>query len=301
MRNGLAAAFVGILYLWGASPALGDDSLSTNSAVAHYCGHRNLTVFGTVYSGYQSSPGASTLYSKVGSLDDSSSNFLGSTARIWEMTSSGTVTHRWRNRAHVETPSEVEHPLLPSWAAYLASDVVNVTAPSGTYALQMNYSPSVESPYDEAIDALLGRLFLGWLDTTTDPDDPQWVNAANKQRDGAREGADSKGPFQGSWNEFRTTHTGPLSDYVGYWGVEIDNSDPQYDNSVWAVVDTGGTFGVVPEPGTLVLLCMGVAGPLAWAQVRNRRSCCRRIGGRLRQLLNGQAAGKKKEAAESGA
>lgn len=251
------------------------QQLPEDSAVAHNCGHRGLLDFGTDYTQTLGANGpTSLLYSTVGSLDDATTDFLGSTARIWETDAPCTVTHSWRNRAHVETTLEPEHPLLPSWAPYLASDVVNVTVSSGNLALQMNYSPLVETPVDEIIDAPLGRLFLGWLDTTTDPNDPQWVNAANKLRGSARGGPDANGPYLGSWNEFRASHTGPLSDYLGYWGVEIDNADPLYDNTVWAVVNTNGAYAVVPEPNALVILAVGILCQLAWAWLRRSRRLC---------------------------
>lgn len=272
MRNGIFLLTLALVCFCSVDRTSRADGLPEVSAVAHNCGQRGLLDFGTVYTQAGVAAGASNvLYSTVGNLDDASTDYLGSTARIWEVDSSCTISHSWRNRAHVETASEPEHPLLPSWAPYLASDVVHVAVSSGTYALQLNYSPSIESPGDEVVDAPSGQLFLGWLDTTTDTNDPQWANAANKLRDNARGGTDANGPYLGSWAEFRTSHTGSLSNYLGYWGVEIDNNNPLYDNSVWAVVNTSGTYAVVPEPGTLAILSVGILSQIAWTGLRRRR------------------------------
>jgi hypothetical protein len=254
--------------------------LPVSNAVAANAGQSNLTTFATANSRYRSSGTQTQLWSTVGSLSGGGTNFLGSTVRIWETTAAATVTQAWRNRAVIENSSPA-YPLLPPGAPCLISDVVKIGGTSGAYALQMNYSQAVEGTGDEAYDAPHGYLYLAWLDTTTDANNPQWVNAANSLRDGARGGPDANGPYQGSWAEFRASHSGALSNYVGYWGVDIENTNASYDNSVWAVVNHNGIFAAIPEPSTVVLLSVGAIVLLAWAWRKGGRSPSQENAGQL--------------------
>ena len=117
-------------------------------------------------------------YAGISSTVGSGPNVLGSTAALMAGDNSGddtTVTMQWRNRAEVERAGTAEHPPLPDWAAYLASNVLDLQGISGPFALQIHYSQAVESTYDEQFDAPSGQLYLGWLD----PASGYWVNAAN--------------------------------------------------------------------------------------------------------------------------
>jgi hypothetical protein len=209
-------------------------------------------------------------YSGISTTVGSGVNVLGSTAElVGGSNTSGsptTITMTWRNRADVETAAGGTHPPLPVGEAYLASDVVDLEGVQGVMALQMNYSPAVESATDAHFDSLDGALFLGWLDPTSQ----SWVNAANMS---PTIGTDSKGPYQGSFANFCLQHAGqPLADYVGYWGVNTSgNDDLGNDDTVWAVVDgLNGQFAVVPEPGTVTLLAAGGLSLLAYAWRRRK-------------------------------
>jgi len=76
---------------------------------------------------------------------------------------------------------------------------------------------------------------------------------------------------------------GNLDDYLGSWGVDVVN------NRVWAVIDHGGQFAVVPEPSSLVLTACGAAA-LTFVALKRRREIRRAKRTRLaRTALRFQA------------
>ena len=218
------------------------------SATAADSGASDLTDFGpsvaiTLVDGVQPADTGTQVTGLVGGGSD----FLGTTAVIMETDAAGSIDMSWRNRAQLE--QHRNNPPLPDFAAYLCSDVVNVTGFDGTYALEMSYSPNVEHADDASVDALDGHLFLGLLDQSQSP--AEWVNAGNGSNTGSIAPYSGQ-PFQGDYAEFRETHLDPLSQYVGYWGVDTE------DHTVWAVLDTSGEFAAVPEPSSIALLAGGV-------------------------------------------
>jgi len=65
--------------------------------------------------------------------------------------------------------------------------------------------------------------------------------------------------YAGSFTAFQTAFGSTLSDYQGAYGIDTTN------NSLWAVVNYGGTFSAVPEPTT------ALAGVLLGAGLLRRR------------------------------
>jgi len=63
---------------------------------------------------------------------------------------------------------------------------------------------------------------------------------------------------------FTTLGILPTADYLGSWGRETTA------NTVWAVTDHNSQFAVVPEPGTLGLAAVGLAGGIWY--LRQRRA-----------------------------
>lgn len=178
--------------------------------------------------------------------------YLGSTAVILDGDNSGPATAvqmNWRNRAEIEKHRDV---ILPGWANELASDVLLLqgTTRGDAYVLQMHYSPLVEEPQDEVIDAPLGRIHIGTLLNASNLATAQWTNAAWMNLRGP--GLSAVSNFQGSWASFIAPNNPgwrkSLPDLLGSWGVDIEA------NTVWAVLDySDSQFAVIPEPSTLTL------------------------------------------------
>ena len=199
---------------------------------------------------------------------------LGSTATIEEgendSGAEATVSMQWRTRTYAEVSEQ--HPPLPLGEPHLVSDVLNLQGVQGAFALQISYSPLVEPEAMAQSDAAGGSLFLCLLSSSpTDPLTPEWVNAATGSPTigtspiiGSDDGTSDDGncPFLESFADFRSSHTGDLSQYVGDWGVNTNDSGDDAD-TVWAILDgLNGEFAVVPEPGTLVLAAVGGIGLL---------------------------------------
>lgn len=143
-------------------------------------------------------------------------------------------------------------PALPAGIGFLASDVVELSGmPSSgvTYALQMNYDPSLFGGNAAELAAFnSGYLYLGYLNGTV------WANAAK---------TNPVKPYDVSHAFVPATDELTPNDFVlGYYGIDTDA------NVVWAVIDHASEFAVVPEPGTLLLLA---AGGLCLVVARLRR------------------------------
>lgn len=78
--------------------------------------------------------------------------------------------------------------------------------------------------------------FLGCLDDNT------WINAI--------EGNSATGSLAlfGLNQSFASSGLSATADYLGSWGYDVETG------SVWAVLNHGGSFAVIPEPSTLLLL-----------------------------------------------
>ena len=193
---------------------------------------------------------ASTVVSTTGS---GGASMVGTTATILagSNTLSGaaqSVSMAWRTRAQTDGSS-----------ADLISDVVDLSgmALSGSsgqtapFVLQLSYDTGVE-PTDSA---LTDPLYLAWLNPATNT----WQNAVD-----GNYGDGMETFYDGPWQP------GDLT--VGDWGVDTAN------DTVWAVVNHNSEFAVVPEPGTMVLLGIGVMGFVGY-HLQMRRACGReRLG-----------------------
>jgi hypothetical protein len=231
--------------------AFSDTTNSLDYRLTHFS---SAVPLGTVSAGMQTNYGSQLLGLQGGGTD-----FIGTTAQILETLNAGNFSVGWRNRAVEERPSGAATPPMPIGTTYLGSDVVDLTGSGGnTYVLQLDYTVS---PGDNLAD---GFLFLAELDNSV-PTNPMWKNAGNGSVTGSTDNM-----FAESYSDFRSTHGGPLSRYVGegggYWGVDLNTYH------VWAVVTGDGMFSVVPEPGTIALLAAGAAGLLAVVFTRWKKS-----------------------------
>jgi hypothetical protein len=216
----------------------------------------------------------------------------------------GTIVMKWRTRSQTEMDKSAGTAnILPTNAKYLASDVMQLSGqkPGYDYVLQMDFSNQVEVPTDQFNDILAGRaLFLGELNGAGNGS-ASWVNAVHNNvpstdglsavgayawqpNDGTSQsnkwvsGTTVSGqPFLGSFEDFLdstyvaqdgTVHhfyEHPLDQLRGTWGVDLST------DTAWAVLDNGGgIFAVVPEPGSIGLLVVGMVC-LAFGVWRRRR------------------------------
>ena len=213
-----------------------------------------------------------------------------------------TVSMAWRDRTLAETsPLEGGHPAAPPLqyvGSYLISNVLNLSGMTTTsgepvqtdpFVLEMSYDAALLS--NEAGQAKKGTIYLGWLnpigggsgiaewqkantgDFTIDGNSGKDVSAAlglNYQGSFASfllaEEAAHSGDFPGS--PTAATLTGSeLNFLLGAYGVQttaVGGPD------VWAVINHNSQFAVVPEPSTLLLAALGLAG-LTGYRVRRRR------------------------------
>jgi hypothetical protein len=234
---------------------------TTQTATAADSGSDTLSVFGAPVTQLVD-PGVSYagLASEVTGTTDGA-GFLGTTATLLEGTNTlsqaAAISMAWRNRATVEKTNQ---PPLPPWAAYLASDVVDLRGTQGTtFVLQMDYQ--VSTPVDNLTN---GSVCIGWFD----PTNGVWENAAETDL----RGVTNDKFYDGSYSSFRQQHAGDLGSLVGWWGIDVTSD---LDGEAWAVLDYDGEFAVVPEPGTIGLLAAGGLGLAAYAW---RRGLLARLG-----------------------
>lgn len=223
--------------------------------------------------------------SQVTALDSGQADLLGTKAVLRGGTNSGAATivsMAWRNRTlleidgrsfggvhypaagvtqYTDTDTDNGKKVALAYDSYgLTSDIVNLSGVNGAYVLQMDYSEAAmifddpSLPNNEATVDSHNSIYLGWFETDgsagllTDYD--EWVNAVDGN---SITGSKAVAWYKGSFDEFLLDYTDfAVTDYLGSFGSDIDT------NTVWAVLDHNSPFGVVPEPGTLSLLALGL-------------------------------------------
>lgn len=101
-----------------------------------------------------------------------------------------------------------------------------------------------------AITSAEANLFLAWLDEETN----LWTNAVEGNDDNNASGAQQG--FAGTFAQFQAVpgYGTDLGDYVGAWG----SSTALGVTTVWAVLNHNSDFAIVPEPGTILLVTLGL-------------------------------------------
>jgi hypothetical protein len=165
---------------------------------------------------------------------------------------------------------------------FLISDVVqvsglNIVSGSQTdpYVLQMSYNVSaLPGGSSEASTAFSsGGLFLAAMPGSAWERASTALSSTGTHADdrSAMTGNSFDG-FNGSFatflsdvsSDFYSGGAVPLSAIVGAHGVDLSTGN------AWAVVNYQGQFAVVPEPGSIAMLCAGAAGLLLW--IRRRKA-----------------------------
>ena len=231
-----------------------NDTFSVNARVGSAV--TNGVVFGTALTGAVGTGGsyanlASRTSDGITNITEGGATVIGSTATILAGTNATggaeIVSMEWRARTLAETSvaegGTGSSPPLDGQSG-LTSDVVRVTGLDNTYVLQMSYDENLlPNGFPESTFAALGLIYLATFDTGSG----EWVNAVDTNG-----GVNTTNPalinFQGSYAASGAGLT------LGAWGVDTTT------NLVWAVVDHTGQFASVPEPSTLALLGLGVAG-----------------------------------------
>ncbi|MGD0897240.1 MAG: PEP-CTERM sorting domain-containing protein [Thermoguttaceae bacterium] len=221
---------------------------------------------------------------------------VGSEAQILTSTAvpaDTTVSMAWRPRTSQESSQSPSTGLLPPGVKWLTSDVVRVggipaSASNGgtmAYAMQMSFDSRINDLLDGSLglsgtalslaefgpDAAHSSLYLAEFVGSS------WQNAVTaNQAAGAYVLAfpattihvnDSLSDFLTNQFSLHGQSDTTLEGLVGSWGVDITN------NQAWAIVNHAGTFAVVPEPTTLVLLISAGAGAAGYVRWRRRRRC----------------------------
>jgi hypothetical protein len=208
--------------------------------------------------------------------------------RAGQASSDTTVSMQWRTATQAElygSSTSVEQPAggpLPDSGPWntLGSDVLKITGiaatgpldaqdrlPTDAYTLEMTFDPNIIVAGYQNYDTLgwtlndiiaAGELQLGYFD----PQTQRWSKGINV----IAAGASRVQNFQGTWDAFALANSVTdvnLSNFVGSWGLVIDNATPT-NSRIWSVLDHTSSYAVVPAPGALALL--GAAG-----LVRGRR------------------------------
>ncbi len=128
--------------------------------------------------------------------------------------------------------------------------------------MQMSYDDRINTALDNGATSQIAGSYLGKYVNG------KWVNAVSA--DSGSPGAHAQTAVAGSLSNFLSTEFGlgyTLDQLVGSWGVDLTNEES------WAIVNNGGgQFAVVPEPSTLLLLGVGVAGLLVCRVRRKLRA-----------------------------
>jgi hypothetical protein len=194
---------------------------------------------------------------------------LGTEAIIREGTDSDashTVSMEWRQRYDGPVGGIPGSELAET--VYLCSDVLRLTGmdtdptpwlddrhPSDAFALEMSY---VDPGHGGDQHSLM------YLDLGED----HLVGGVGAEADSWRPavlgnfGGSPQPPLHMSWDDFRTMHSEPLIELVGYWGWLDDSTG---GGRMWAVLDYNNAQ-FAPEPATMSLLALG-----GLAVIRRRR------------------------------
>jgi hypothetical protein len=257
----------------GVNPVTSTVNVNVGSATAAPGGTLAATAtYGTPLSGVVATNGSFKNLSAV--VNGVTPGSLGTVVTLLDGTASATTTvdMAFRTRATDEIPATATEPPMVSNGQWLASDVLNLTGITrGTpYVLQMSFDTALWAPGHllsnfESDEVWLGAYSPGGV----------WQNAVSAD---AATGEYAQTQYYGTYAQLlaavQAVHpTATVADLVGSWGMDASGN-------AWSVIDydsdpytpDGHTytynFGVVPEPGTFVLL---LAGALALLPVIRRR------------------------------
>lgn len=238
---------------------------------------------GTTVMGTTLTPGTSTTTPILGTARPR----FGSSAwiRAGQASASTTVSMQWRTATQFElygSSSSVDQPgggPLPDSGPWntLGSDVLEVSGiaatgsldsqgrlPTDAYTLEMTFDPAIIVAGYQNYSTLgwtlqdiinAGELQLGYFNPITGV----WTKGVNV----ITVGASRQQNYQGTWAAFASAYGATdanLSNFVGSWGVVIDNADPT-NSRMWAVLDHTSMYAAVPAPGAIALLgLVGLAG-----------------------------------------